>query len=235
MVKCVYIHLEMYTVNTVDVKMLWLLISLVVTTAFALDCPKDQYYVFSPDTADETCFFRVEKKCVDSIQNLPDRELYKSPFDSKNEIYLQNATDQNQPILKGECYKEYLPKLYMSFTEIENGHFYSHFWYPTNSTKIPFDAPLAYVVYENKWIQGLRVQLRDVRPTQGGLFVITGVYPEESIIVKEDQPINTKPFDFKAKWTTADTLLTIGGAGGFIVLLILFVNLCRHSRTDLKR
>ena len=192
------------------------------------------YYVFVPDTGDDTCFFRVERRCTTSYASLSEHESYAWQTDQQD-AYLVNRTDAALHTLPASCQSEFSQRLYLEiiYDAGHAGDVTAYLAYSSVSENAPFPAAYPFVLYEDFWYQGLAVKHLTLGETDSGL-VVTDLYPDDSQVKQAKQPGNTRPSDYTEKWNTTYTLIAIGGGVGLIIVVVLLVQVCRHKPHDLR-
>lgn len=210
-----------------------LLVALVMLASASADTC-NPYYVFVPDTGDDTCFFRVERRCTTSYVSLSDHESY-AWQPNQQDAYLENRTDAELHTLPASCQREFSQRLYLEIISGADptGDVTAYLAYSSVSENVPFPAAYPFVLYEDFWYQGLAVKHRTLGETQSGLLV-TDLYPEYSQVKQEKQPGNTRPSDYTEKWNTTYTLIAIGGGVALIIVIVLLAQVCRHKPQDLR-
>lgn len=210
-----------------------LLVALVMLASASADTC-NPYYVFVPDTGDDTCFFRVERRCTTSYVSLSDHESYAWQL-NQQDAYLENRTDAELHMLPASCQREFSQRLYLEIIDgaAPAGDVTAYLAYSSVSKNAPFPAAYPFVLYDDFWYQGLAVKHRTLGEPQSGLLV-TALYPEYSQVRQAKQPGNTRPSDYTEKWNTTYTLIAIGGGVALIIVIVLLAQVCRHKPHDLR-
>lgn len=189
------------------------------------------YYVFVPDSGEDTCFYRVEQRCATSYDTPKDSETYAWSSSFSQGAYLSNKTDNSSPSLSDACKHDFSQKLFLSVLPDEPT--IGFFWYfmpPLDST--PYQGTPPYVLVDGVWYQGLKVSVQFIGDDKSGV-VILALDVEHSVVKLNAQPSNTRPADAVARWNTTYTLIAVGAGAAFLIILILIVQVCRHKDHDL--
>ena len=187
------------------------------------------YYIFTPSTAEGTCFFTLEERCPTSYSNVPDREWYASSL-SPSGFTLQNSSDTSQPALRSDCKDDYRTTLFVHQVDNATSNpktFYM--WYPVTESQFPAAYP--FTVYENKWYQGLRVTSSI---STGSKFLITGVDVSKAIVQANVQPRNTRSPEKVETFSGDAIVIVIGCACGLLLVSTALYFHCRLRRSSVN-